>query len=564
MTIVSGVAPATRVRRALIALALLLPLLAEAAVPVVALRQVATGLVSPVELVNAKDGSNRLFVVEQSGRIRIVQNGSLLTTSFLDIASGVISTGGERGLLGLAFHPNYAANGALYVFYTRIGDGALVVARILRSAANANLADASTRTEILVILHPLTNHNGGRLAFGPDRYLYIATGDGGGGGDPEGNGQKLTTRLGKLLRIAVDGGAGYTIPAGNPFAGQTCATACPEIWAYGLRNPWKFSFDRVTGDLFIGDVGQGVVEEVNFQFANAPGGANYGWVMYEGSNCFAPPCNPAGKTMPVLEYLHNASGGVSITGGYRYRGTRSAPLEGLYIYGDFSSKRLWAARPTGPGTFAAEVLLPPPTAVASISSFGEDEAGEMYLVDYGNGRILARRRGRARPRAAPRCRAHRRRHGGATHRGRRAPRRVAVFRRRLLNRGHRGARYRRQRDRDTGSRNFRRHGFVLVLARLDRSALPNRDRRPQRQRRPDRRAGRLPGRRRGQQRPGQRRRHRRDQGTAGIHRQRQPRALRLEPRRCDRRARSCGCKVAQRECAAVIFVWRDFPETVEP
>jgi glucose/arabinose dehydrogenase len=370
-----------------------------AAVPTIALRQVASGLSLPVELVSAKDGSNRLFIVEQGGRIRILQNGSVLATPFLDISgTSVISAGGERGLLGLAFHPNYTVNGAFYVFYTRTGDGALVVARLLRSANNANVADANSRVEIISVPHSAnSNHNGGKIAFGPDGYLYIATGDGGGGGDPLRAGLSLTTRLGKLLRIAVDGGTGYTVPTSNPYAGQSCATACPEIWAYGLRNPWKFSFDRVDGSLFIGDVGQGAVEEVNFLAAGSPGGTNFGWGAFEGNNCYnnndfgvAGACTTqAGHTRPVLTYGHDANGGFAITGGYRYRGTASAALEGFYFCADYSSRRIWAARPTMPGAFATEVILPPPANVSSVSSFGEDESGNLYLVDYGNGRIHA-------------------------------------------------------------------------------------------------------------------------------------------------------------------------------
>ncbi|MBL8519184.1 MAG: PQQ-dependent sugar dehydrogenase [Betaproteobacteria bacterium] len=376
------------------------PALAPAAVPVVSLRQVVTGLSAPVEVVNAGDGSNRLFIVEQLGRIRIVENGVLLATPFLDIQGiGIVATGGELGLLGLAFHPDYANNGAFYIYYTRQPDRKLVLARVLRNSTNANLANAASRTEVLVIDRPpaQANHNGGHLAFGPDGYLYMGTGDGGGGGDPQRTGLNLAVQLGKLLRISVDGGTGYSIPPSNPYAAQTCATACPEIWAYGLRNPWKFSFDRVTGDLFIGDVGQGSREEVNWLPRGTPGPVNFGWGAFEGELCynnnyFGPAGACAAQTnhrLPIITYDHGASGGVSITGGYRYRGTRHAELEGHYLYGDYGSRRIWAARRNANDTWATELLIDQANSVTALSSFGEDEAGEMYVLDYGNGRLMA-------------------------------------------------------------------------------------------------------------------------------------------------------------------------------
>ncbi len=370
---------------------------AEAAPPV-SLRQVASGLSLPTNLVNARDGSGRLFIVEQSGRIKILAGGTVLATSFLNLApANVLVSGGEQGLLGLAFHPQYASNGAFYVFYTATGGGALTVARYLRDPANANQALPNSGAVILSVPHPVnTNHNGGHLAFGPDGFLYISTGDGGGGGDPDRTGLDLKSRRGKLLRIAVDGGTSYTIPPGNPYEGSTCATACPEIWAYGLRNPWKYSFDRMTGDLFIGDVGQGAVEEVNFQAAGSPGGQSYGWGAYEGNNCYndsyfgvAGACAAqAGHTRPILTYLHSA-GGIAVTGGYRYRGANSPALQGYYLYADYANRQVFAARPGASDTWTPEVLLPSPAAISSISSFGEDEAGELYIVDYGNGKIWA-------------------------------------------------------------------------------------------------------------------------------------------------------------------------------
>lgn len=386
-----------------IAVALLLSIATTvlAVPPAVTLRLVAQNLSLPVEMVPANDASGRMFIVEQDGIIRILDSGSVLASPFLDISqSGLVLSGGERGLLGLAFHPQYASNGAFYIHYTRQTDGAIVIARYLRNAVNTNLADASSAAVLLTIPHPVyENHNGGRLAFGPDGFLYIGVGDGGAGNDSEGAGQNLGGRLGKLLRIAVDGGTGYTIPAGNPYGGSTCAAgSCPEIWANGLRNPWKFSFDRTTGDLFIGDVGQSTIEEVNFQAGGAAGGTNYGWGVYEGNNCvnfsyFGMPgaCTAlAGHTRPIITYTHNGpTGGFSITGGYRYRGTRIPSLVGYYVYGDFVTRRAWAARPDGMGIWVPELIIPTGSIVSSISSFGEDEAGELYVVDYSNGRIFA-------------------------------------------------------------------------------------------------------------------------------------------------------------------------------
>ncbi|MGE0357591.1 MAG: PQQ-dependent sugar dehydrogenase [Burkholderiales bacterium] len=368
---------------------------AHAAVPTVTLVQSATGLALPVEAVPARDGSGRLFIVQQGGRIRILRNGSLLATDFLTLNSSVIVSGGERGLLGLAFHPQYLANGTFFIYYTAAGTGALTVAEVRRSAANPDVADAASRRVILSIPHPVNdNHNGGKIAFGPDGYLYIATGDGGGGGDPDRNAQDRGTLLGKLLRIAPDLAGGYAIPPGNPFAAGSCAAGlCPEVYHYGLRNPWKFSFDRQTGDLYIGDVGQGSWEEIDFLPLGAPGGANFGWGVFEANACFndnyfgAPGAcaGLAGHTRPILWYDRDA--GTTVSGGFVYRGTRSAPLRGYYIYGDFGSRRVWAARRDATGAWVSEVLLPPPAAVSAISSFAEDESGEIHIVDYGNGKL---------------------------------------------------------------------------------------------------------------------------------------------------------------------------------
>jgi len=352
-----------------------------------------TGLSQPVEMAFPDDGSRRMFVVEQQGRIRVVRGGVLLATPFIDLSSangGPVHSGGEQGLLGLAFHPAFAANGRFYVFYTRVvagdpGGNEIVVQRFNRSAANHDVADPSSGAIVITIPHPgFGNHNGGRLAFGPDGNLFIGVGDGGSGGDPSNNAQSLTTLLGKLLRLDVNSAEPYAIPPDNPFAGSTNPAIRKEIWAYGLRNPWKFSFDRIGGALFIGDVGQGLWEEVNLQPGSAMG-INYGWRVLEGKHCFNPSsdCDTTGKTPPIIEYPHDSSGGFSVTGGFRYRGNTLPGLGSYYVYGDFVSGRVWAAAENGLGVFV-------PTQVASIadlSTFGEDESGELLAAGYGNGTI---------------------------------------------------------------------------------------------------------------------------------------------------------------------------------
>lgn len=338
--------------------------------------QVVSGLENPIDLVNAGDGSGRLFVIEQQGFIRIIENGQLLETPFLEITDRT-RAGGERGLLGLAFHPDYESNGLFYVNFTD-QQGDTVVAQYSVSA-DPNVADSSSEQVLLTIEQPEGNHNGGDLAFGPDGYLYIATGDGGGGGDRHGeigNGQDLTTLLGKLLRIDAGQGS-YTVPNSNPFVDNPDAE--DEIWAYGLRNPWRFSFDRDTGDLYMGDVGQNAYEEINFQVAASEGGENYGWRITEGFHCFNPRdnCDETGLTEPVLEYAHDL--GSSVTGGYVYRGAALPELVGTYLYGDFGSGRVWQAKQEN-GGWTNDLLM---DTGFNISSFGEDEAGELYLVDIG-------------------------------------------------------------------------------------------------------------------------------------------------------------------------------------
>jgi glucose/arabinose dehydrogenase len=346
--------------------------------PAITLVPVVSGLSAPVAIADAGDGSNRLFVVEQAGRVRLIKSGILQGTPFLDISTKV-SCCGERGLLGLAFPPGYAAKGHFYVYYTDPA-GAITVARY-RVGANPDVADPASEQVLLSVAHPRTNHNGGQLAFGPgDGYLYIALGDGGGGGDPDGNGQNTNTLLGKILRLDVESGATpYGIPIDNPFASSG---GRPEIWAYGLRNPWRFSFDRQTHDLFIADVGQGLWEEVDYQSAGAAGGANYGWNIMEGMHCYnAATCNQAGLTLPVTEYDHSL--GCAIIGGFVYRGSAQPALAGLYFYADECQGRVWGMQQSGGGWKSRQLLQ----AAINPSTFGEDEAGELYLADYSGGTL---------------------------------------------------------------------------------------------------------------------------------------------------------------------------------
>jgi glucose/arabinose dehydrogenase len=342
---------------------------------------VASGLSAPVAISHAGDGSNRLFLVQQAGQVRILAAGTLLPTPFIDIADRLTS-GGEQGLLGLAFPPGYAQKGYFYLHYSRQGDGATVLSRFLVSA-DPNLALPASEQVLLTVPQPFANHNGGQLAFGPDGMLYLALGDGGSGGDPQGHGQNPASLLGKLLRLDVEGGAmPYGIPSDNPFVGSL--TSRPEIWALGLRNPWRFAFDRQSGDLFIADVGQNAWEEINRQSAGAPGGANYGWNILEGQVCFSPAVGcipPAAAVAPVAVYDHTL--GCSVTGGYVYRGPQNPELQGRYLYGDFCSGRIWGLRQLGTGW---ENLLLADTDF-QLSSFGEDENGRLYLADYGSGTL---------------------------------------------------------------------------------------------------------------------------------------------------------------------------------
>ncbi len=329
---------------------------------------VTRGLAQPVYVTHAGDGSGRLFVLEQAGRIRVVEDGRLRPEPFLDITDRVLA-GGERGLLGLAFHPRFPANGRYFVNYTRRPDGATVIAEF-RAGRDAATPQPAERV-LLTVAQPYANHNGGMIAFGPDGYLYAGLGDGGAAGDPADRAQNPRELLGKMLRLDVDGAQPYAIPADNPFAG---GGGRPEIWALGLRNPWRFSFDRATGALWAADVGQNAWEEIDV----ITRGGNYGWRLMEGAHCYRPRtgCRQAGLELPVAEYAQE-SGRCSITGGYVYRGRRLPGLAGTYVYGDYCSGEIF-----GLVDGRQRVLLA--TGLA-ISSFGEDEAGELYVVDHRGG-----------------------------------------------------------------------------------------------------------------------------------------------------------------------------------
>jgi glucose/arabinose dehydrogenase len=347
---------------------------AAPAIAQIQLVPVVSGLSSPLFVGHAGDGSGRLFIVEQGGVIKVLQPGSSTPTVFLNITSRVLS-GGERGLLGLAFHPLYASNRRFFVFYTQQTDGELVIAEYLASATNPNVA-GTTERRILQIPHPRGNHNGGMLAFGEDGYLYIGVGDGGGAYDPDANAQNLNSLLGKLLRIDVDqtsGGNEYASPSDNPFV---FIEGRDEIYSYGLRNPWRFSFDRQTGEPWVGDVGQGAREEVDTPMVS---GGNYGWPILEGTICTPqhPGCSSAGTQLPLFEYTHSG-GRCSLTGGYVYRGSSGTMPSGRYVYGDYCTGEIFSWN----GSQQALLL----NTAALISSFGEDEQGELYVVDL-NGSV---------------------------------------------------------------------------------------------------------------------------------------------------------------------------------
>jgi glucose/arabinose dehydrogenase len=333
----------------------------------------------PLDLQHPGGDSNRLFVVEQSGIIRVFQNDSSASEApvFLDIQGRVNDLGNEQGLLGLAFHPNFEDNGFLYVNYTADSPNRTVISRLQVSQTDPSQADENSETEILSFGQPRSNHNGGHIRFGPDGYLYIATGDGGGGGDPDGNAQDRTNLLGNILRIDVDASGGetnYAIPADNPFAGNSEGFR-EEIFAYGLRNPFRFSFDTENGDLWVGDVGQNRFEEIDL----VQNGDNLGWNITEGNSCFEPmqDCDREGLTDPVLDYSQNGS--QSVTGGFVYRGSSLEELTGHYVYADFISGRVWALDASKPGNPNNIELLDSDLA---ISGFGEDAENELYITAF--------------------------------------------------------------------------------------------------------------------------------------------------------------------------------------
>lgn len=363
----------------------------------VSMMRVATGLSDPVFVTHAPGDFDRLFIVEQGGRIKILKNGTVLETSFLDISDPVVA-GGERGLLGLAFHPEYQSNGAFFVNYTG-SLGTTHIARFTRTA-NPDVIDETTEVTLLTIAQPFSNHNGGWIGFGPDGYLYISTGDGGDGNDPGNRSQDIENQLlGKMLRIDVDGDdfplnleRNYAIPPDNPFVG---VTGDDEIWAYGLRNAWRCSFDSETGDLYIGDVGQGAREEIDVHVAGDPGGENFGWRCMEATRCTGLSgcvCDDPSLTLPIHEYVHVNFNCNSVTGGYVYRGCAMPELVGTYFFADFCRNQMWSFR-FEDGVLSEFVertseLAADAGTVGSISSFGEDAFGELYVCDLFGGEVF--------------------------------------------------------------------------------------------------------------------------------------------------------------------------------
>jgi glucose/arabinose dehydrogenase len=344
--------------------------------PELSFELVVDDLTQPVYIGHAGDGSQRLFIVEQTGRIRIVKDGALLETPFLDIGER-ISCCGERGLLSVAFPPDYLQKDYFYVDYTN-AQGHTHVSRF-HVTADPDVADPASEEVLLVIEQPYANHNGGQLAFGPDGYLYVGMGDGGSAGDPLNMAQNPDSLLGKLLRLDVESGsAPYAIPASNPYT-QTAGYR-GEVWALGLRNPWRFSFDRLTGDLYIGDVGQALWEEINYQPAHSAGGENYGWRIMEGSHCYNPlDCDPTGLVLPVAEYSHT-EGDCSVTGGFVYRGEMYPRMAGVYFSADYCTGNVWGLRRQGE-EWEYQLLTQTPFS-GRVTSFGEDEAGALFVTSH--------------------------------------------------------------------------------------------------------------------------------------------------------------------------------------
>lgn len=366
----------------LLSLLLTFSLCAIGQAPTIQLQSFASGFTRPVDIENCND--NRVFIVEQAGYIRIVNpNGTALPTPFLNIDARVGSNGNEQGLLGLAFHPKYKENGYFYVDYTN-NAGNTVISRFNVSANDSNLANANSELILLTIFQPYSNHNGGCVKFGPDGYLYIGMGDGGSAGDPGNRAQNLDSLLGKMLRIDVNNGALYSIPPDNPFINKP--NARPEVWSYGMRNPWRYSFDKLNGDLWIADVGQNLWEEVNVQAGGSPGGKNYGWRCYEANHAYnTAGCQPQNTYFaPVFELAHS-SGYCSITGGYVYRGAKYSDLFGFYFFTDYCNPMIQVLKRTSSGTYQQYNTIS--FTGAAVSTFGTDQYGELYVANLTNGQI---------------------------------------------------------------------------------------------------------------------------------------------------------------------------------
>ena len=351
----------------------------------ITLRPIVSGLDRPVFITSARDGTGRTFIVEQGGRILVRKKGAVLPTPLLDITN-LVTKGGEQGLLGLAFHPSFETNRKFYVNYTnRSGD--TIIREYRTSTSNPDRTDPNSPRTVLKVDQPYDNHNGGMLAFGPGGYLYIGLGDGGGANDPGNRAQNTGTLLGKMLRINVNGRTStraYKIPSSNPYVGRAGRN---EIWQRGLRNPWRFSFDRKTGTMWIGDVGQGSYEEIDRAVHTSTGsgrGYNWGWRVMEGRHCHIPStgCNRTGKVLPITEYTQASNGRCAVTGGYVYRGSRIPSLVGYYVYGDYCSGEIWAIKANSSYP-PQRITLAGPGSGRRISSFGESATGELYVVDLG-------------------------------------------------------------------------------------------------------------------------------------------------------------------------------------
>jgi glucose/arabinose dehydrogenase len=347
------------------------------------LLQVASGFTNPLDIQQPLDSSGRLFVVEQGGKIKIVNTaGAVLSTPFLDLTGNLVS-GGEEGLLGLAFHPNFAQNGCFYVNYTTTrltGNTQTVISEFKASPSSTNVA-STAESVLFTVNQPFNNHKGGGLAFGPDGDLYIGLGDGGSEGDPLGNGQNTSTALGKMLRISVSCNGTFSVPADNPFANQPSPTNM--IYASGLRNPFRFSFDRQGGGFYVADVGQDLYEEVDLMHK----GDNDGWSIMEGDSCYNPPtgCNKTGLTLPIFVYPHT-NGNAAVIGGYVYRGSEIAELAGLYVFGDYISGNIWTLAQTSPNVWTQTQILS--AGASRLTSFGQDQNGELYTTDYTAGTVF--------------------------------------------------------------------------------------------------------------------------------------------------------------------------------